>query len=89
MAFFMFQQVNGQKEIAIPAAGDFKVLNVAAVNEAQQFASVQFSDPISIGQDLTGLIAVSNQSDISYTINGSEVKVFTNGKVAISLHSAV
>jgi uncharacterized protein YfaS (alpha-2-macroglobulin family) len=74
-------EVNGQEEIAIPAAGDFKVLNVAAVNEAQQFASVQFSDPISIGQDLTGLIAVSNQSDISYTINGSEVKVFTNGKL--------
>ncbi|MEO7582731.1 MAG: MG2 domain-containing protein, partial [Ferruginibacter sp.] len=77
----MNMEVKGETSIAIPAAGDFKVLNVVAVNEAQQFASVQFSDPIAIGQDLTGLISMSNQSDISYTINGSEVKVFTNGKL--------
>ena len=74
-------EVKGETSIAVPAAGDFKVLNVAAMNEAQQYASVQFSDPIAVGQDLTGLITMSNQSDISYTINGSEVKVFTNGKL--------
>ena len=77
----MNMEVNGEKEITIPSVGDFKVLNVAAVNEAQQYASVQFSDPIAVGQDLTGLISVSNQSDISYTINGSEVKVFVGGKL--------
>lgn len=77
----MKMDVNGAKKIAVPAAGDFKVLNVMAVNEAQQYASVQFSDPIAIGQDLTGLIAFSNQSDVSYTINGSEVKVFANGSL--------
>ncbi|MEP7108261.1 MAG: MG2 domain-containing protein [Ferruginibacter sp.] len=74
-------ELKGETTIAVPAAGDFKVLNVEAMNEAQQFASVQFSDPIAVGQDLTGLITMSNQSDISYTINGSEVKVFTNGKL--------
>ena len=77
----MNMNVKGEKEIPVPAVGDFKVLNVAAVNEAQQYASVQFSDPVAVGQDLTGLISVSNQSDISYTINGSEVKVFTSGKL--------
>ncbi|MEO6548867.1 MAG: MG2 domain-containing protein [Ferruginibacter sp.] len=74
-------EVIGETSIVIPAAGDFKVLNVVAINEAQQFASVQFSDAIAIGQDLTGMITMSNQADISYTINGSEVKVFTNGKL--------
>ena len=73
--------IKGDKEIPVPAAGDFKVMNVMAGNDAQQYASVQFSDPIAIGQDLTGLITVSNQADISYTINGSEVKVFTSGKL--------
>jgi len=77
----MNMEVNGETRIAVPAMGDFKVLNVVAMNEAQQFASVQFSDPIAVGQDLTGLITMSNQSDISYTITGSEVKVFTNGKL--------
>lgn len=74
-------EVKGEKQVAIPAAGDFKVLNVMAMNEAQQYASVQFSDPIAIRQDLTGMISFSNQSDISYTINGSEVKVFANGNL--------
>ena len=73
--------LKGTKEISVPAAGDFKVLNVMAMSEAQQYASVQFSDPIAVGQDLNGLINVSNQADISYTINGSEVKVFTSGKL--------
>lgn len=71
----------GNQHVAVPIAGDFKVLNVKAVNDNQQYASVQFSDPLSIGQDLTGLITISNQSDVSYTINGSEVKVFVDDKL--------
>jgi uncharacterized protein YfaS (alpha-2-macroglobulin family) len=77
----MNMEVKGEKQVAIPAVGDFKVLNAIAVNDAQQYASVQFSDPIAVGQDLAGLITLSNQSDISYTINGSEVKIFTTGKL--------
>ena len=73
--------VKGSREIIVPAAGDFKVMNVTVENDAQQYASVQFSDCIAVGQDLTGLIAIGNQGDISYTINGSEVKVFTSGKL--------
>ncbi len=70
-------EVKGERAVAVPAAGDFKVLNVAGMNEAEQYASVQFSDPLAVGQDLTGLITISGQDNISYTINGSEVKVFT------------
>lgn len=73
--------VTGKSNIAVPAQGDFKVLNVMAMNDAQQYASVQFSDMIAVGQDLNGLISISDQADVSYTINGSEVKVFGNGKL--------
>ncbi len=77
----MNMEVKGEETIEVPAAGDFKVLNVVAINDAQQYASVQFSDLITVGQDLNGLITISGQSDISFTINGSEVKVFGNGKL--------
>ncbi len=77
----MNMEVSGNKGIAVPSVGDFKVLDVVAVNDVQQYASVQFSDPVAVGQDLTGLINISGQSDISYTISGSEVKVFGNGKL--------
>ena len=69
--------VSGNDGVSVPAAGDFKVLNVMPVNESQQYASVQFSDPIAVGQDLTGLVSISNETDVSYTINGSEVKLFS------------
>ncbi|MBL7701376.1 MAG: hypothetical protein JNM14_03955 [Ferruginibacter sp.] len=77
----MNMDTKGDASLAVPSEGDFKVLDVMAVNEAQQYASVQFSDMIAVGQDLTGLITISGQGDISYTINGSEVKVFGNGKL--------
>ncbi len=77
----MNMKLKGEETLEVPAAGDFKVLDVVAINETQQYASVQFSDMIAIGQDLDGLITISGQSDISFTINGSEVKVFGNGKL--------
>jgi uncharacterized protein YfaS (alpha-2-macroglobulin family) len=69
------------KTIAVPAIGDFKVMNVMEVNDVEQYASVQFSDPLAIGQELDGLISVSNQQNISYTINGSEVKIYVSDKL--------
>lgn len=69
----------GEEWLAIPAAGDFKVLNIMPVNDAQQYASVQFSNPIAVGQDLTGLLTVSNLPDVAYTISGSEVKLYMDG----------
>ncbi|HMJ48723.1 MAG TPA: MG2 domain-containing protein [Ferruginibacter sp.] len=69
-------QNKGIQNLSVPAVGEFKVLQVMPVNEAQQYASIQFSDPVAIGQDLTGLISFSNQENPAYTINGSEIKMF-------------
>jgi uncharacterized protein YfaS (alpha-2-macroglobulin family) len=70
-----------KKEIAIPAIGDFKVMDVRVVQEEEQYALVQFSDPIMIGQLMEGLITMSNQENISYTILGSEVKVYASNRL--------
>jgi alpha-2-macroglobulin len=70
-----------KKELQVPAAGDFKVLAVRAIQQEEQCVLVQFSDPVKIGQMLEGLISVSDQSDISYTITGSEVKVYSSQKL--------
>ncbi|KAA9041506.1 hypothetical protein FW778_05660 [Ginsengibacter hankyongi] len=81
------------KSLEVPAVGDFKVLNIMAMNDAEQYASVQFSDPIATGQELTGLITISNQPEITYTINGSEVKLYTgdnfNGDYNISVNPGI
>jgi uncharacterized protein YfaS (alpha-2-macroglobulin family) len=73
--------ISDKKDFDIPAVGDFKVMNIIAMNDVQQYASVQFSDPVAVGQELTGLLGISDQSDITYTINGSEVKIYTGDKL--------
>jgi len=70
-----------QKEIPVPAAGDFKVLDVRAVQDDEQYVLVQFSDPIKVGQMLEGLITINGQENLSYTILGSEVKVYAPNKL--------
>src|SRR3546814_10400440 len=64
------------EKITIPAKGDFKVLAIRAVNDPGQYVLLQFSEPISGAQQLEGLITVSGLSDLRYTVEGSEVKVY-------------
>ena len=72
---------NDKQEIQVPAVGDFKVLDVRAVQENENYVLVQFSDPLAMNQDLNGLITVSEQEDVSFTITGSEVKVYVANKL--------
>ncbi|MFY7965098.1 MAG: alpha-2-macroglobulin family protein [Chitinophagaceae bacterium] len=78
---FINANIKDQKEIAVPAIGDFKVMDIKVVQEEEQYALVQFSDPLMIGQQLEGLINISQQENLSYTILGSEVKVYASGKL--------
>ena len=66
----------GTERIEVPALGVFKVLEVKTIQDKEQYVSVLFSDPIRIGQELTGLLGISNQVMPAYTINGSEVKLY-------------
>lgn len=69
-------KVEGSKSVMVPAINNFTLLDVRPVSENGQYVSVLFSDPISISQELTGLITITGQENVTYTINGSEVKLF-------------
>ncbi|HTI61503.1 alpha-2-macroglobulin family protein [Mucilaginibacter sp.] len=66
----------GGQEFEIPAVGDFKVLNISAVQDNDQYVLVQFSDAIMVGQELKGLVGIKNIDDPAYTIEGSKVKIY-------------
>ncbi len=66
----------GSQEFEIPAIGDFKVLDIQAVQEQDQYVLIHFSDAIKVGQELNGLIGIGKVSDAAYTIEGSMVKIF-------------
>ena len=67
--------------LPVPSSTDFKVLNIKAVEGKEKYISVQFSDAIAFNQQLEGLIAVSGQEDLSYSINSNEVKVYSADKL--------
>ncbi|RAJ24954.1 alpha-2-macroglobulin family protein [Pedobacter cryoconitis] len=67
----------GEENLTVPASGVFKVLATKAVQNLEDYALVQFSEPVGIGQDLTGLITLGTGSDLRYTIDGSQVKIYT------------
>ncbi|WP_207426390.1 alpha-2-macroglobulin [Pedobacter sp. SYSU D00535] len=71
----------GNEEQEVPAYNEFKVLAIRAIQGKEQYVSILFSDPIRIGQELTGLLGISNHEMPAYTINGSEVKLYPNEKL--------
>ena len=73
-------QSKGEKEINIPAVGDFVVMSVRAVQTDEQYVMVEFSDPLSNGQVLDGLVNVSNQDKPGYTISGNQLKVYSSSR---------
>lgn len=83
----------GEKSLEVPAVGDFKVLNIMGMDEEEQYASVQFSDPIMVGQALEGFLVLSDRPEVAYTINGSEVKVYTEepleGSYSLTVNSGI
>lgn len=83
----------GKIDLKVPAAGVFKVLAVRAVQQQEDYALAQFSEPVGIGQDLTGLLSLSNTTELKYTIDGSQVKVYTAqallGNYTFSIHKGI
>jgi hypothetical protein len=71
----------GSKAYEVPAVGDFRVLDIRAVQDQEQYVLVQFSDAIMVGQELNGLIGIGNTSEPSYTIEGSMIKVYTSERL--------
>ncbi len=70
-----------QTEIEIPAIGDFKLMSSKVVQYPDQYLQLQFTDPLDEKQNLNGLIAISDVSNVHYVIKGNIIKVYTRNRV--------
>lgn len=68
----------GNYTLEIPAKGTFKVLDARQISGAESYIKVIFSDPLEQGQNLDGLITLSDLYDLKYTIEENIVKVYYN-----------
>lgn len=64
------------KILVIPALGDFKVVDVKVIQSPEQYAALQFSDPLLENQNLEGLITLSGGSSLKYIIENNEIRVY-------------
>ena len=73
----------GQQTVAIPALGDFKVMDVTAFQEPEQFARLLFSDPLLKRQDLRGLVALDGyDGELRYIIENNEIQVYPTRRLS-------
>ena len=83
----------GTEEIRVPALNKFEILDMKPIQGEEDYALVQFSEPIGVGQDLNGLITLGSLSDLRYTIDASQVKVYApaelKGDYILTVHSGV
>jgi alpha-2-macroglobulin len=67
----------GNFKVEIPALGVFKVIDALPEYQAEQCVKIIFSDPVEPGQDLDGIITVSNsEAQTRFTIEDNIVKVY-------------
>lgn len=69
---------DGEQEITVPSLGAFFVTTVKAVQGAEEFVQIEFSDPIMSNQDLRGMIRIAGKSSLRYAVDGNVVKVYSN-----------
>ena len=88
-------QADQKEEIPgeIPALGDFKLMEKFAYQAPQQHVSLIFSDPVSLDQDLNGLIYLNNGYSVQIVKNGNELKVYPSsrleGEITVSIDQSI
>ncbi len=66
----------------IPALGDFKIMDISAVSQPDQYVLITFSDPLDESQNLRGLVTVSQTYGLKYEIINNQIKVLFNNRVS-------
>jgi uncharacterized protein YfaS (alpha-2-macroglobulin family) len=75
-------KAKGENEIVIPGKSDFKVVTIEVRNGNEQYLSINFSDPLKKQQNFNGLVAIQNVKKPRFIVNGNELKVYHNTKLA-------
>lgn len=83
----------GEEKIVVPAKTIFKVLDIKAIQGAEDYALIQCSNPVNVAQDLNGLISLGDLQDLRFTIDASQIKVYApdelQGNYAVNVNAAI
>lgn len=68
-------------DIRVPSIKDFDLLSARAIQGANNYISLKFSDIINANQELEGIIELESDNSPRFVIEGNEVKVFPSVEV--------
>ena len=84
---------SGHEVVKVPSIYDFFALEAKPVQEAQQYISIRFSDPLDPNQDLTSLIHLNNSSDLTFEIDRMFIKVYPSaqqkGSITVNIEEGI
>lgn len=70
------------EEQPVPPLGEFIVLSAKAIQMEEQYVLLNFSDPISAAQDLSGLVRIENfNGKLRYVSDGNFVRVYPSERI--------
>jgi len=64
------------EEVRVPG-NRFTVESASAVQEAETYVAVHFSDPVATDQDLSGLLRVESKKDLKTSVHGNVVRLYS------------
>lgn len=74
--------LKGDRDIEVPALGDFKVTEVSVVRGQDQYVLLNFSDPLRDNQDLNGLITMPDfNGNFRFLIEGNQIRVYPSARL--------
>lgn len=65
-----------EEKVEVPSLSDFKLMTTKVVQNPNQYAILQFSDPLKEKQELNGLIRISEVDDLDFEIHDNEIWVY-------------
>ena len=76
-------QQTGEQTVRIPALGEFDLMEAKVIAQANQFISLQFSDPVDAQQDLNGLIQLAGYNGtLSFLVDNNFVRIYPRSAIS-------
>ncbi|MDQ3191888.1 MAG: hypothetical protein M3Q58_09865 [Bacteroidota bacterium] len=73
---------SSSKEIEIPSLDDFKILDVKVFQEPEQYAALQFSDPVMEKQNLSGLVQILGIQGVRLMVEDNEIRIYPSSRIS-------
>jgi uncharacterized protein YfaS (alpha-2-macroglobulin family) len=68
--------IKGEEKFEVPALNVFSILSVKVVHEPEQHIEIRFFDPLLKAQDITGLITLSDGTELRLTMENNVVSAW-------------